>query len=213
MVWWLFLVPWIVLPHWAAVADRRGWAWPGTRADFRKTILAGFLFLVAVFGSQAAVWAKTSRPRSLDKAVSAGTPWDIAAALRNPAAGPTDRTKELAKVLRERYGGKFTGRVFASEMQGDYLIWALPADIPELMYTHAHVFPPRHWAECLVVKDAGPGWWELLDRHRVNAVVVEPELHPALVKKLKADPGWVVVLGGDADPAGKQFVALRKQPK
>jgi hypothetical protein len=121
----------------------------------------------------------------------------------------------LGRYYRE---GHYSGRIFASETQGDYLVWALPADLPVLAYTHAHLFPPEHWEACRRVEGGGPGWRDLLDRLGVNLVVIEPDLHPDLARLLRQDPDWQPVLdeGGDRsipDAANRHFIALRKQPE
>jgi hypothetical protein len=75
-----------------------------------------------------------------------------------------------------------------------------------MVTTHVHLFPPEHWQECLAVKFAQPRWWEILDRWRVNMVLVESDVHTSLVAKIREDPRWVVVTDQGT------FLALRKKP-
>jgi hypothetical protein len=136
---------------------------------------------------------------------------DVAAALTGAPPVNPDRVAGLVKVVREEHGGRYAGRVFCSEVQGEYLLWALPADAPVMMYNHAHLFPPEYWDECLTVKAGGPGWWEVLDRYRAGVVVVEADSHPRLCDGLRKDPGWRVVVDESSAPArARLFVAVRK---
>ena len=119
---------------------------------------------------------------------------------------------ELRSALREHYpDGRYRGAIFSSETQGDFLIWALPADLPVLMFTHAHVFGPEHWEACRDVKAGNPGWREFLARHRANLIVVEPDTHGELADQLRKDPEWVVVHDGPESPAsGKARVIVAR---
>lgn len=212
--WWLPLVPWIIAPHWAAAAEKWGLAFrPGT-PNFVKTMAAAALAFIAVGLSPAVTWPRTGGPRPVEQALHMGTPFDIAAALTGAKPADPARAGELPAVVRDWYGGKFTGRVFSSEAAGEYLLWALPPDAPVLMYNHAQLFPPLHWSECLAVKAGRPGWWEILDRHQVNLVVVETDGHAALRDEIKDHPGWRVVVDEtdvpNRPPLGRLFVAVRK---
>ena len=206
MVWWAPLVPWIIAPHGVAAAERGRWLLPPSVPSLRRTALAAVLVVLAVVASQSSTWVKTGRPRPLAAALHPETPYDIAAALSGQPPANPDRVADLLRVVREEYGGRYTGRVFASEIQGEYLLWALPEDAPVLLYNHVQLFPPDRWAEYMTVKVAAPGWWEILDRYRVGIVVVEVDSHPRLCQELRAHPGWRVVL----DESARLFVAVRK---
>jgi hypothetical protein len=219
ITWWDALVPWIVLPAWAELGQRLSWSWLHYRSapTAGKTFLAGFLLVLAVWLSPPLQWLRSHQPRPLERSLSQGTPWQLAAQLTAP---PGEKTSypQLADALKHGYpGGRFQGRIFATETQGDYLLWALPPDYPVLVYTHVHLFPPEHWRECMTVMAGEPGWREILDRHGVNLVVVEAEERPQLAKALKADADWRVVLDetglrSKLDPRTRLFIAVRKKP-
>ncbi|MDW8266099.1 MAG: hypothetical protein RMJ52_12300 [Gemmataceae bacterium] len=218
MVWWLTLVPWLLLPHWKALGEHFGWAIFQQRSvpSFRKTLLTGALVVV---GFLAGRWlvpaARLGEPRPLDKALHAGTPWRVALQVRHPE---TRSLPALAQQLQALYPeGRFVGNIFASETQGDFLVWALGPDVPVLLYTHVHLFPPQRWQECLTVKFAQPGWREVLDRNGINLIVFEAEVYAQLRQRLLTRQDWVVVLDETGlttkpDPRGRLFVALRRQP-
>jgi hypothetical protein len=214
MSWWVPLVPWIIAPHWVAVADRWGLKLPESVPSFRKTALAALLVAVVLFISPSSGWVKTGRPRPTNLALQRGTPNDIAAALAGQPVADPDRVARLLRVIRDEHGGRFVGRIFSSEIQGEYLLWSLPDDTPVMMYNHAQFFPVDYWSECLRVKSGGGDWWEILDRHRAGVVVVEVDMHPELCAELRTNSAWQVVLDEEGAPArdlfSRLFVAVRK---
>jgi hypothetical protein len=213
MTWWVPLVPWIIAPHWVAAAERWGMAARENVPDFRKTALAVVLAVVAFIASPASTWLKTGKPRPPDTALHPGTPYGLATALKGEPPGESERAKALAAALKELPGGRVTGPIFASESQGEFLLWALPGDMPVMMFNHAQLFDAGYWSECVTVKQAGPRWSEILDRHRATLVIVETDYHPQLRAALLRHPAWRIVLDesrspGDAD--SRLFVAVRK---
>lgn len=215
MAWWIPAAVWVAAPHWVAAAGRWGFTLPAGVPSFRKTALAAVIATMLVVVSPASTWVKTGRPRPAVAALNRATPNDIADALAGRPPADPDRVAGLTRAVREDHGGRFAGRVFASETQGDYLLWALPPDAPVMMFNHAQLFPPAYWTDCLAVK-AAPGWGDFLDRHRAAAVVVEVDSSPALCAGLRASPAWRVVVDEAntpaRDPRGRLFVALRKPP-
>jgi hypothetical protein len=213
MAWWIPVVPWIAAPHWVAAAERWGLAAPGGPPDFRKTALSVLLVVLAVIASPASTWLKTGHPRPVQTAVHAGTPVDVAAVLAGRTPQDAKRVERLAAEAA-RWGGPYKGRIFTSEVQGEYLLWALPPEAEVMMFTHAQLFTPEYWNECLTVKDGGPGWWEILDRYRVGLIVVETDFHPNLCAELRKSERWSVVVdeaeGHARDPFTRLFVAVRK---
>ncbi len=213
MAWWLPVVPWIAAPHWVAAAERWGFTAPGGPPDFRRTAFSILLAVLAVVASPASTWMKSGRPRPVQVAVHRGTPVDIAAALAGTPAPDAKRVERLTKAVADWHGGKFTGRVFCSEIQGEYLLRSLP-DTQVMMFNHAQLFPVSYWNDCLLVKAGGGGWWEFLDRYRVGVVVVELDMHPNLCALLRKQPGWAVVVDEAEvrapDRYSRLFVAVRK---
>jgi hypothetical protein len=219
-LWWMLLVPWLLLPLWAQWADQPFWKrfHVQTTPSFRKTLLAALFVVIAILWSAPFQWLLHRRPRPLDRSVTSATTWRLAEQLQ--AGGTEGRwMPPLSRALKRYYPeGRYTGPILASESLGDYLFWALPPEWPMLIYTHLHLFPPDHWAECRTVLFAEPGWQEILDRHQVNLVVVEPESHAGLASALRQSPDWQVVLNETGSPAKRNpslrlFVALRKKLK
>jgi hypothetical protein len=219
MVWWIMVVPWVMVPHWAAIAERIGWSWvrrPGRR-NWRMAVLAAQLAIAFALFSTPLRWLVRGRPETLDHAI-AGTPWRLAKTLRTPGGPSAYRIPALDRALREYYpGGRFRGNIFPNELLGDYLVWALPADYPVLAYSHAHVFSGEYWYQCRAAKFGLWGWREFLDAHRVNLVVFQEEhLRNLQTSLLYNDPDWVSVIDERGDrsrnPEGRLFIALCKKP-
>lgn len=214
MIWWAPMVPWIIAPHWVAAAQRWGIQAPDSVPSFRKTALAVLIALVMVSVSPATNWVRERHPHTVAESLHPGTAYDIAAALKGEAPASRERVERLEKVIREYYGGKFTGRVFASETAGEYLLWALPPDVEVMLFNHIQFFSPDYWTECQTLKFAEPGWWEVLDRFHPGVIVVEVDRHPRLCAELRKHPDWVVAVDEVDQPArdgfARLFVAVRK---
>ena len=152
----------------------------------------------------------------LDRALSRGTPWQLAEQLRKPdeTASLPELTETLAAYGPEK---RFHGRVFASETQGDYLLWSLPPETPVLLYTHVHLFAPKYYQNCQIVMRGGTGWEGFLAAYGVNLIAVEADQWPGLRAAVLGDTAWKVVLdeSGKADKPDvrtRLFVAVRKKP-
>jgi hypothetical protein len=197
--WWVMLVPWFLLPR----SDEP----PGLPRRFGRTaamkpaarLVAAGIVLVAFALSGVGHWWREGAPRPLAQAVHSGTPWELAEGLKAEAAR-----------------GHWHGRVFASETQGDYLLWALPPEVPVTLYTHVHLFPRPTWLDALTVKRGEPGWAAVLDRLEVRLIVCEADLHPGLRQALLgAKDAWRIVRDEAGDPAkkdpkGRVLVAVRR---
>jgi hypothetical protein len=218
LLWWWGIAVWLLARLGPGLADR----FPdlpafaeGERTRAKAWWAVGFV-AVAVLCFPPVRALLPGVPHDLDHTVGPGTPWRLALEL---TADPSDEgrwTPELRSALRDHFpDGRYQGAIFSSETQGDFLVWALPADLPVLMFTHAHVFGPEHWEACRDVKGGIPGWREFLARHRANLIVVEPDSHEELSAELRKDPEWVIVHDGPESPVNAKatvIVALRKKP-
>jgi hypothetical protein len=218
--WWLMVAPWVMAAYWPDC--KPGWfgRWTKIRSvpSLRKTLLAAGVVFVTALWSIPGQWIVSGSPGGLDRSVSGGTCWQLTAVLRDPRRRPPTGYEALAKDLQDGYPHQvFTGCIFASETLGDYLIWQLAPEVPVFVYTHAHLFKLAHWRDAMIVRAGAKGWREILDRHWVNLVVVEPSWNPQLCEQLRHDPLWHVVLDesdvtNKRGPGNRLFVALRKSP-
>jgi hypothetical protein len=214
MIWWAPMVPWIIGPHWVVAATRWNLRATDNVPSFRKTALAALLVVVTISVSPALSWAKMRRPHSVAEALHPGTPYDVAAVLKGQQPANSERVAELAKVIQTELNGQLTGRVFASETQGEYLLWALPAESPVMLFNHIQLFTPAYWTECQKLKFAQPGWSEVLEQFQPTVIVVEVDRHPRLCAELRQRPDWIVAVDETTKPATdnftRLFVAVRK---
>jgi hypothetical protein len=220
LIWWIFLVPWIALPHWATLGGKalEELAVRLGPRSFRKTLLAGALFLAALMWSPAISWVLSGSPQPLNQSLSQGTVWELARQLANSQDSNRPWSPELAEVLRTTYPHRrFSGSIFTSETLGDYLTWALAPQLPISCYSHYHLFTQENWGENQRVLRGQSGWWDLLRQRQANLLVLEAEIYPQLCQLVREDPGWVVVRDEAGDPSKKTsydrlFVAIRKKP-
>jgi hypothetical protein len=221
LVWWLILCPWVLLPLWrmkesGLVAGSLSFH---SVPSFRKTVLAGLLAVVLLLWSIPGRWLVSGSPAPLERSLSSGTPWELALQLQGERRTDQAWQQQLDLWLAHHYrDASFRGPIFTSETSGDYLLWALPESAPVFIYTHVHLFPAEHWAEVVRVRFGTADWRQVLDRHRINLVVVEAELNPRLRALLQQDKEWQLLLD-EADSTAKRdyrcrlLIAVRRQPR
>lgn len=217
MAWFCPLTLWQLMPHWAAMAERWGLTWPASTPSLRKTIVAVLLVIPFVMLTPTMNWLQTGKLPEVPLTFRSGTPLELLGAIAQPAGPVSPRMEKLAAALRERYPNRRVGPLYVSEGIGEMFYWRELPDCPPLWFAHAHLFPPAHWSGAFNVALGGPGWWEFLDRHRVNLIAVEPDIRPELARQVAAHPDWLVVLDEAnsetiRDPRGRLFVAVRKVP-
>ncbi len=220
MIWWLVVAPWVAVPHWSAIAERFR-HWPASlrsTPSFRKTLIAGAVALMAISWLHPIGWLLGQQPTPLPRSLSSGTPWQLKAGLLGSTpAGEPQNPLLPPDVFQDYPEGRFVGRIFASEMLGDYLLWSLPADQKLMIYTHVHLFPPMHWRDCLLIKFGTEEGKAVLDREGINLIIVEAEMHPHLRTLLQHLPDWTICLDetglkAKRDMRCRLLVAVRKKP-
>ena len=117
---------------------------------------------------------------------------------------------ELRETVRATYpSGNYRGAIMCSEDQGDFLAWVLDGDTtqPVMMYTRPETLDPPHWGECHRALEGNTFRWEILGRHQVNLVVIEPDRFAKLSERLRKDAEWKIVQDDVL------LIAVRKEPK
>jgi hypothetical protein len=194
--------------------------------SFRKTAIGGTLVFAFFMWSAPAGWFVTGGPTVLGPSatdptqpfsLSPGTPWELAREVKEPGSTQAAWAKPMAGILRANYpNGRFTGTIMATPMQGDYLMWALAPEVP-VTYSHMHLFHPDYWEELAVVGQGRSGWQDVLEKYRVNLVIIEAQYGPKLREQLGRSSDWTIVLD-ETDDAKKpialtrQLIAIRNKP-
>lgn len=215
IVWWWPLLLLLLLPLLQDVVDRVGLGRVdfSSRHNLAKTFLAGALPVLALLWCGPVRTLVAGGPTPLRASMSPATPVALSLQL---AASVTDAKTPLAEALKAYPGSVFRGRVFASHTLADYLLWA--GSDPDRLFidSRAGVFSEGHWQDYHLALSGKGGWWEVLERYRVNLVLIEPDLHAELAERLRADAAWRVVLDeSDAprpDPRTRRLIAVRKRP-
>jgi hypothetical protein len=216
VVWWIMVFAWVAVPHLHAVAARyRRWPWldDSSVPSLRKTVLAVGMAVVLLLWSRPAFWLFHGEAPTAEKCVTAVTPRRVLAEVR------------AAEALRGPEWQQRPCVIFCSETLGDYLLWDAAHQPPGppirlSCYTHVHLFTPEHWAKCVQVKNAAPGWQSVLDDMGADFIVLEDDLYEQtehrnagktpgifnLIDRVKAEPDrWQVI----SEPGAPVFVAQR----
>jgi hypothetical protein len=82
------------------------------------------------------------------------------------------------------------GQIYNTYEWGDYLVWAGPRDVEVFVTSQAHLVPTEVWRDYLTVSDVSPGWQDILDRYRVETILIDKEGRQALISHLRADRRW-----------------------
>ena len=83
------------------------------------------------------------------------------------------------------------GQIFNPQWWGDWLVWDGPEGIQVFVTTNTlHVVPPRVWRDYLAISEAAPGFEPLLDKYRINTIVVCKALQYSLHRKATQLEGW-----------------------
>ena len=220
LLWWWAIAMWLLARLGPGLGERFATLPSFPEGEARRwkfvTAMAGLAICVLV------LWVKPFEPAvarvyNLSR-LSQGTPFAAALTLAAPDQFPGSvQTKLREEIDRQFPDGKFKGVIFASETQGDFLVWALPQDVmPVTLFTHAHVFGKQHWDDCLDVKAGEPNSLDTLKRLDARLLIVETDTHAALCQIIRDSPDWAVVVDEvpPPHPAGEirheKFIAVRK---
>jgi hypothetical protein len=134
--------------------------------------LACLSFAATPFGGQALF----GRSTSFERCVSTQTPVAAVRWLReNPPAGQLFNTYEW----------------------GDYIVWAGPRKVKVFVTSQAHLVPRQIWRDYMAVNDVSPGWQEILDRYRIETILIDKEGRQALISHLNANQHWQRIYDDD----------------
>lgn len=86
------------------------------------------------------------------------------------------------------------GQILNPQWWGDWLIWDGPDQIQVFMTTNAlHATPRTVWRDYMAMSRADNGYETLLDKYRVNTIVICKALQQTLRRKSLRMPGWETV--------------------
>jgi hypothetical protein len=218
-IWLAMILPWVLAPHWAVLQKRvessEGESSPPT---FRKTLLALAVAWSLTMWSTPVAWLRENSPTPIGHGTSPGTPWELAQVLQSkPFPNQPEWSIELERTIQTNYpSGQFVGSVFASPTKGEFLLWALPSQIP-VTYSHMHLFPPQFWAELGSVAAGQSNSPDVLERYGVNLLIFEPMICPKLIKELENSSEWKIILDESnlktkVIPETRSFIAIRLTP-
>jgi hypothetical protein len=101
------------------------------------------------------------------------------------AAGtPTEAVAHLCRDAQAR-------RTFHEQRYGSYLIWACP-DLPVFIDTRIELYPLEQWDDYLAASAGRYDWEAILDRYRIDTLLLDKEAQKPLIDAAKASPRWRV---------------------
>ena len=72
-------------------------------------------------------------------------------------------------------------------------MWAGPKDLKVFVASHCHLIPEEVWDDYMGIIRMGSGWDTMLMRYGVNTIVLDQNMHKALVNRLREDKEWKLV--------------------
>lgn len=132
----------------------------------------------------------------------------------NPLLGPgrRERTTErqldqAAAVVREHGAG---GRIFSRFEWGEYLSCALGREYSVFMDGRTDIYPDEIWGQYAVISGGRQGWEDLLDRYRVDYLLLDAAYHAesGLLAQVERSPSWTPALR-----AGAAVLYVRRNPR
>ncbi|QDT33556.1 hypothetical protein [Thalassoglobus polymorphus] len=95
---------------------------------------------------------------------------------------------KLSKYFQEHPPG---GLIYAPQWWGDWLIWQSDEELEVFVSTNTiHLVPETVWQHYLTMSRGRVGFDRLLNRYRINTIVVSKDLQPGLEKMMKEKLGW-----------------------
>ena len=158
-----------------------------------RSVLWWAMAIPPVFAGVVAGWRPGEAwSRGITRLVAVGLVLTVAIGLGRVATQPADALRAEAPPGITAWLQTHTerpGRVLA-EHWGGWFEFAVPEQ-PMFVDSRVVVFPDRVWSEFLTVVNAQPGWSDVLDRWRIDTVIVASGHHPELIEALSSN-GWTL---------------------
>jgi len=95
------------------------------------------------------------------------------------------------------------GQVFNPAPWGDWLLREAPPGVQVFAASRADHLPPQVWRDYLRVAGSGSSWEAVLDRYRIDTVILDRAANRAQVQSLRYDDDWWMT---HEDPVAAVFV-------
>ncbi|MCA1685372.1 MAG: hypothetical protein LC745_05200, partial [Planctomycetia bacterium] len=116
---------------------------------------------------------------------------------------PTQAELEAVVAHFKDRGG--SGRVFSRFEWGEYLTWSLYPEYTVFMDGRIELYPDDVWGEYVAVTRGRADWQDVLDRYRVDALLLDDDYHGDLLALVGRSPAWE-----QSFRAGKAVLFLRR---
>jgi len=82
-------------------------------------------------------------------------------------------------------------RTFHEQGYGSYLIWACP-EVPVFIDTRIELYPPEQWDDYLNLSAARHDWEAILERYRIDTLLLDRQAQKPLIDAAMGSPRWRV---------------------
>ena len=169
VVWWGMILPPLLAKYAALALPRRATGEPRREVALLNLALAATLVGIAGLSLP---WLRVSDPL-------------LAPNLR----GYLDPTHPVDAVDYLRQSGA-SGRVWVRMEWGGFTEWELWPRLRPMVDARMEIRPPQVWYDYFTIIEARPGWEEILDRDRVDYLVLELSAFPEMRAAVAASPIW-----------------------
>jgi hypothetical protein len=83
-------------------------------------------------------------------------------------------------------------RTFHEQGYGSYLIWACP-ELPVFIDTRIELYPSEQWEDYLNLSAGRYDWEAILDRYRIDTLLLDRQAQKPLIDAATASPDWQVI--------------------
>lgn len=148
-----------------------------SQPSFHLALIAGFVCYLGFVFSPISRHAMGGQPRPLEQVLSKQTPHGV--------------TEYFAKHPEHEL-------IYAPQWWGDWINWKLQGQVEVFVSTNSiHLVPPEVWEHYMTISRGRPGMQRLLNRYRINTMVVSKDLQPGLAKMLRTNDEWKVAFEDD----------------
>lgn len=182
----------VLAPHFVDLAERwtSNWQRQESPRSFANTLISGLIIWVSFAFSPLSQTVLGGDSRSSEQVHGRATPL------------------ALTEWLHEHPP---QGRIANPQWWGDWLVESGPPGLQVFMTTNAvHVAPRRVWKHYLQLARAETPIDDLLDRYRINTIIVHKELQALLNRRIRRMSGWNIVYEDDLGLVARRTVTPPK---
>ena len=100
------------------------------------------------------------------------------------------------------------GITFVPAEWAGFVMHSGPSDLQSMVNLHVHVIPQEVWTDYLRLLSGPADWSGILDRYRINLVILDKDRQPGLLQKLQGSDEWQPVFNDHQAAVFERIAAL-----